>query len=67
VRLNLSGLVNDKQQGSQVLQPIVQTLKDFYRQAFDSVGQAEYPVLDSLQIRIELFKLFYDSDDFALH
>jgi hypothetical protein len=67
VRLSLSGLVYDKQQGSQVLQPIVQSLKDFYRHAFDSVGQPEYPVLDSLQIRIELFKLFYESDDFALH
>jgi hypothetical protein len=59
--------VFDNWQGPPVLQPVVQSVKDFYRQAFDSQGQQEYPVLDALQVRIELFKLFYDSDGFPLH
>jgi hypothetical protein len=51
------------------LQPFIQSLKDFYQKAFnvDSQNGSVVPVLSSLEVRRELYKLFYDKNEFAIN
>ncbi len=46
--------------------PIIQSIKNFYQKAFDAPDNV-VKVLSSNEIRLELFKLFYDSGEFTLN
>ena len=46
--------------------PIIQSIKNFYQEAFDAPDNV-VKVLSSNEIRLELFKLFYDSGEFTLN
>ena len=51
------------------MQPFIQSLQNFYEKPFnvDSQINSVIPVLSSLEVRRELYKLFYDKNEFAIN
>ena len=55
--------------GAQELKPFIESLKRFYQGVFknDTTVDCSLHEYEGLEVRKELFKLFYDKGEFALH
>ena len=55
--------------GAQELKPFIESLKKFYQGVLrhDSKVECSLHEYEALEVRKELFKLYYDKGEFALH
>ena len=67
VRQHLRQMCAEKIKSSKKIAPLVQAIKDFYQQAFEREEDTKIPELSSNNMRKELFKLFYNIDEFQIN